>query len=289
MKKHLLIHSFCLLLISAIALTFIVVSNQTDGYIYNPKVYRNVVYSGLGLHEPTFWDFSTTETEIRTRLDGLIAVCEVAGPSINKADVPSDGYYVLTPIRILQILYKGDEVELEAGDIEYLREPYFYVTEDTVGWVDYYDLNTLGITYGGYVPMEMGKTYLLYSAYNPDRADYNGNHTLGTCTEWVYSLDGAADTHPGDKPYDYYIYAGLWYEVMSAYGSEIGLDMTDATPPPTYTPPTPEPTPEPTPKPPEEMTRSEQIEAGLLSARHPRLRLSDVALLLQAEKRDSID
>ncbi|GHV09521.1 hypothetical protein FACS1894217_13960 [Clostridia bacterium] len=151
---------------------------------------------------------------------GVIALCEVAGASINRIDTPELNYnfsHVITPIKLLNIIYKGEDVSLNEGDIKYCEENFVYVTEETPVELERYGENA--IISREYDPMEVGKKYILYMFYNTDipRYDHNGEQILFICAlrESVYCISDDAP-YQGENRTLYY--DELWQEVKAAYG-----------------------------------------------------------------------
>ena len=164
---------------------------------------------------------------------GVIVVCKVAGGSVNRITEPdSDGKkiyifdHVVTPIEIVNIIFTGnnisDDISFKEGDIIYLREDFFYVTEETPEYLEYYDKNAI-IATGYYYPLEKDKLYLIYGHYflSEENSYNNKPLLLPGIPSSVYCLSDNNKYESGKRPHQYEI---LWQEAKDKYGSLVNKD-----------------------------------------------------------------
>ncbi len=149
--------------------------SEKDAFVFNPKKYTIVDNSSGG---DRFVPQSIQDLEKLVRFDelgepitdGAIILCTISGDSINRILEPPASErepgvvyginHVLTPVKIERVLYSGADTSLEEGKEYYLREPYFYVTEETPDYYTEYGKNHIYAT--DYYPMTKGNTYLVY-------------------------------------------------------------------------------------------------------------------------------
>jgi hypothetical protein len=125
----------------------------------------------------------------------MIAIVEVAGPSVNRIidlprelrdpnrdpRLPQGINHVVTPIRVNRIIYLGEDLTVEEGDVVLALERYFYVTHETPDLLQHHPMHTI-ISGWGDVPMEMGRSYLIYTLFDSGERNtyfFEGNPTFG--------------------------------------------------------------------------------------------------------------
>ena len=165
---------------------------------------------------------------------GVIVVCKVAGKSINRVNCSyEDSKYkmvitmlnhVVTPVEIIDIIFASDripdDINFKEGDIVYLSENFFYITEETPEYFEYHGENTVA-SYDYYYPIEKNKIYIAYGSYCLSESNnYDGNPLIDTQRPGsVYCLSD--DDVPKQKempvvPYNRY--KELWQEAKDKYG-----------------------------------------------------------------------
>lgn len=155
--------------------------------------------------------------------DTAIIKCSVNGESINRIIEPTEAErdvniaygvnHVLTPVIIEEIYFAGEDVTLEVGKTYYLKEPFFYITEETPEYLEIYGENS--VFSGEYVPMVKGEEYIVYVRYrHNDAYDYNGEATLSTIglQESVYCI-----TDPDWNTSEAGYYQDIRKDVIEAY------------------------------------------------------------------------
>ncbi len=95
---------------------------------------------------------------------GLIAACTVVGGSYNQI-VLQDSYtyslsHICTPIRIDHIFSKGSLIDISEGELCYLHENYFYITEQLPELAECYGENSVYLK--GADPVVNGQQYIMY-------------------------------------------------------------------------------------------------------------------------------
>ena len=225
-RKTLIILSAAAVIVIGVAAYLIIASSadKTDTFLYNPEKY-DIVY-GLDGDRAVFRSLAEKE-EYTCYPNGLIVICEVAGPSINRILTPPRNEqkttvvyaqnHVLTPMKINTIIYKGEDVDVSEGEIKTVIEPYYYVTTETPDDLKQYPMYT--ILSKSYEPMEIGKTYLVYMRNDIAKVFYyNGEQILcvNGIRDAVYCLDDT-ETHQGGEKTPYY--DDLFKEALEMYGS----------------------------------------------------------------------
>lgn len=196
------------------------------GFSFDPKKYE-LIESGV-VDRTLCQSLDELEERLKTESDGygIILTCQVAGDSINRImEPPKDKKesklygvnHVLTPIKIQQIIYKGSKVALKAGDIIYVIEPFFYVTEETPDYLSSVEKGTY-VT-NEYDPMVKKKIYLMYAKCKPailNMYDYDGQTplTLQGLREAVYCLSDESPQQNGETTENYF---SMWNEAKRKY------------------------------------------------------------------------
>jgi len=163
----------------------------------------------------------------------LIIIGEVAGPSTNRIIYPSrseripgqvyGSNHVTTPVLIHNIIYRGENHDVIEGDVIYVREHFYYVTEETPDALNHFPLNTI-ISYE-YDPMEKNNLYLMYIGQGSSEL-YNFNYYPSNLhivarREGVFNLSdptpqNSAMASVGMEPPAHY--ARMWHDARAKYG-----------------------------------------------------------------------
>jgi hypothetical protein len=203
-----------------------------SGLYFNNEKYT-VVGEELGGNRNIPYSFEELEAGTRYLPDGsphpfgLIVKCSVAGESINRIIEPSEKErdssviyglnHVLTPVKIEEIIFSGEDVDVEAGKTYYLCEPFFYIDKSTPEYFERYGEDT--VYSAEYTPIQKGNQYLMYLTYKDDEIyNFDGEKVLGTVglQEAVYCLASEAEAKEsviaGDDNY-----WRLWNDVAQNY------------------------------------------------------------------------
>ena len=170
-------------------------------------------------------------------LEGLILECTVSGPSINRMVEPDPKdwepgvtYYsnhVLTPVTVEKVIYAEEGNPIRENDTIYIREPFYYYSEESGIYVDSADPDSIFLDeVGAYNPLQAGYRYLIYASCRKDETAQYGDHmvvsTMGL-QEAVYCLE---EKETATEVVDYYssdfedaFYWKIWREVVKKYGS----------------------------------------------------------------------
>lgn len=201
--------------------------------VYFDKEKYTVVGEDLGGNRNIPYSFEELEAGTRYLPDGspnpfgLIVKCSVAGESINRIIEPSEKErdpsviyglnHVLTPVKIEEIFFSGENVDVEVGKTYYLCEPFFYIDESTPEYFERYGEDT--IYCAEYTPIQKGNQYLMYLTYKDDEIyNFDGEKVLGTAglQEAVYCL--APESEAKDSVFsDDDNYWQLWKEAVQNY------------------------------------------------------------------------
>lgn len=145
-------------------------ANPDEGFYYDPAVYPP--WYGYPMADDAWGNPNHLEDVENTTKrvfpqNALIAICEVAGKSIS-----TYGDSVITPIKILDVIYQSDKVTAQRNDTINVVEPYLIISEEVKRSNPEctLPLNTAACTYCD--PMEVGRTYLLYLVSN-DFSEYS--------------------------------------------------------------------------------------------------------------------
>ena len=194
-----------------------------EGFYYDPAVYPPL-YTYLGARDVLWIITSVEQLEDLSRGiyadTSLIAICEVAGKSVNRIFEPiqqEDGSEwipgtdnVVTPVRVLDVIYQGKDVKVEQEDIVNVVQSYFIVSEAAKKKrKDYYDdeyypLNAAIIT--ACDPLEPGRVYLTYLSLDNDTNSiyaYQGKEVYGVGREGVVCLNNHILSEDQAKDADY--------------------------------------------------------------------------------------
>ena len=194
-------------------------------FIFDPTVHTVV---NIGTADAIFPE-SFEEMEATVRKYGqIIALCEVVGPSMNRIIDPPikdrnpnavyGSNHVLTPIKILKIIYQGETFHLKEGEVYYVGEHFYYVTEETPDQLEYYPMHTV-ITSNGYEPMEQGKIYLAYiGEVEAEIYYFEGKPTLCVYGFGIGNFDLSTTRSVSRDTSNRYT-DFMWPEVMARYGS----------------------------------------------------------------------
>jgi hypothetical protein len=105
-------------------------------------------------------------SQLMCRQEGIVAKIEVAGPSERTEPYIGGASEAAmnTPVRLKDIYFKANKVDLEVNDVVLLEEKYFYPNEDNPYLLEQFGDDT-AITRLGWIPLEASNEYIFIGCY----------------------------------------------------------------------------------------------------------------------------